>query len=336
MSRILIFLAFLAGNAVSGELTFVSIPAGEYVRGFGHNDREFQRAHLYSTSQQFRSEQPKHRVKLTRPFELSTTEVTVGQFHEFVEATGHVTDAEKNDTGALGFFPDPENRNYVERFRTDPALTWKTPGFLQGDEHPVVCVSLRDAEAFCAWLSKKSRRTCRLPTEAEWEYACRAGKETWYSWGKDPDQAYAHANVADGTLESAHPGTTSFQRAVKLGKNEGDGAIYTAKVASYHPNPWGLFDMHGNVWEWCRDKYQEDRYERLLDGVERRDRETFTMTDPVGPETTDQHEYGDWRVTRGGSWFTAPAYTRCSIRGYAEASEAACYTGFRVLREVEE
>ena len=327
-----IFLGSLLGAALvgGGELTFVPVPAGEFVRGFRHDERLFKKSHLYSTSQDFNSEKPAHRVVISRKYDLSRTEVTVRQFRKFVEATGYRTDAEKGK-GALGFFPD--RKNHVERFQINAETTWRNPGFPQNENHPVVCVSLRDATAFCEWLSKKEDRIIRLPTEAEWEYACRAGSEGWYSWGTDPDLAYQFANVADGALEAAHPGTTRFQRAVRLAEKEGDGAVYTTEVARYQPNALGLHDLHGNVWEWCLDRYQEDHYDRLLDGVPRQEREKFSVTDPRGPETTDQHQYGDWRVIRGGSWFTAPAYARCSARAYAEGGEASCYTGFRLLRE---
>ncbi len=327
-----IVLACLLGTAQAGvgEITFVPVPAGEFVQGFRHDERLFAKAHPYSTSQNFKSEKPAHRVAISKKYELSKTEVTVGQFRKFVDATGYRTDAEKG-RGALGFFPD--RKNHVERFEVNPKITWRDPGFTQNENHPVVGVSLRDALAFCEWLSQKEERMIRLPTEAEWEHACRAGSEGWYSWGTDPDLAYQFANVADGALEAAHPGTTRFQRAVKLGASEGDRAVYTAEVGSYRPNALGLHDLHGNVWEWCHDRYQEDHYERLLDGLPRQEREKFLVTDPRGPETTDQHQYGDWRVLRGGSWFTAPAYVRSSVRAYAEAGEASCYTGFRVLRE---
>lgn len=327
-----IVLACLLGTAQAGvgEITFVPVPAGEFVQGFRHDERLFAKAHPYSTSQNFKSEKPAHRVVISKKYEFSRTEVTVGQFRKFVDATGYRTDAEKG-RGALGFFPD--RKNHVERFEVNPKITWRDPGFAQNENHPVVCVSLRDALAFCEWLSQKEERMIRLPTEAEWEHACRAGSEGWYSWGTDPDLAYQFANVADGALEAAHPGTTRFQRAVKLGASEGDRAVYTAEVGSYRPNALGLHDLHGNVWEWCHDRYQEDHYERLLDGVPRQEREKFLVTDPRGPETTAQHQYGDWRVLRGGSWFTAPAYVRSSARAYAEAGESSCYTGFRVLRE---
>jgi sulfatase modifying factor 1 len=315
-------------------LRLVRVSAGQYLRGFDTNNQREHRFHLthqLSNRQNFKPETPAHQVLLTRDFEISRTEVTVGQFRKFVEATNYVTDAEKNG-GALGCFP--EERNYVDRFHKSPEVTWKTPGFEQTDEHPVVAVSWNDAQAFCRWLSEREQVRYRLPTEAEWEYACRAGTQTWYSWGENPDDAYAHANVADGALEAAQPGTTSFQRAVRLQSDEGDGAVMTARTATYRPNPWGLNDMHGNVWEWCEDRWAADRYQRFFDGVKRQDWSQVEVRDPVFLELTDQHRYGDWRVMRGGAWTCAPAAVRCSIRTFAEAGDAAVYTGFRVVRDV--
>jgi formylglycine-generating enzyme len=331
-----ILMLFTAEAAFALDSAYIRIQAGEYVRGFDQENKaesRFKLAHLYYTTQDLKSETPGHRVQITRAFDLGATEVTVGQFREFVESARYVTDAEKAK-GALGFYP--EEKNAADRFHTEATVTWKAPGFPQTDAHPVVCVSLRDAQAYCDWLTRKTRLTHRLPTEAEWEYACRAGSTAWYSWGTDPSEGRARANLGDGALEARHPGTTRNQQAVNLGASEGDGVVYTAEVGKFKPNAWGLFDMHGNVWEWCQDRYQMDLYERLLDGVERTKRSEFVTVDPRGPETTEQHKYGDWRVIRGGSWFTSVPYARCSIRAYAEASEGSCYTGFRVLREVKE
>ena len=315
-------------------MEFVRIPAGEYQRGFETNNRRehhFHRTHPYSNKQSFKTETPAHRVSITKPFEMAATEVTVGQFRAFVEATRYQTDAEKNG-GALGCFPG--EKDYVDRFHVDPKIFWKSPGFEQSESHPVVGISWSDAQAFCNWLSEKEGATYRLPSEAEWEYACRAGQSTWYSWGEDPDQAYVHANVADGALESAQPKTTSYQRAVRLGAGEGDGVVFTAKTASYRANPWGLYDMHGNVWEWCSDRWSADRYEYFFRDVPRQQRSEVVVEDPVFLDKTDQHKYGDWRVIRGGAWTCAPAAVRASIRTFAEAADATVYTGFRVVREV--
>ncbi len=317
-------------------MQFVRLAAGEYMRGFdesNHGEHRFKMQHRFSNSQSFADEMRAHRVVLTRPFEMSRTEVTVGQFAAFTDSTGYTTDAERGG-GALGCFPD--EKNYVDRFHKSAEVTWKSPGFPQTDQHPVVGVSWNDARAFCGWLSKKEGVTYRLPSEAEWEYACRSGQSTWYSWGEDPDEAYVHANVADGALEAAQPDTTRYQRAVGLAEKDGDGVVFTAAVASYRPNPWGLYDMHGNVWEWCQDLWQADLYRQYFDGVPRPQWGEVLVSDPLLDEKTDQHRYGDWRVIRGGAWTCAPAAVRCSIRTFAEKADSAVYTGFRVVRDVEQ
>ena len=321
----------VASNSLG--MKFVSVPTGRYVCGFDtsqQRERRFDIAHQYSNKQSFKDETPSHYVVLTKPFEIGVTEVTVGQFRSFVEATKYTTDAEQNG-GALGCFP--EEKDYVDRFHKAPEITWRSPGFEQSDTHPVVAVSWNDAQRFCEWLSKKENAQYRLPSEAEWEYSSRAGQTTWYSWGDDPDAAYEHANVADGALEAAQPNTTRFQRAVRLKADEGDGVVFTAKTASYKPNPWGLYDMHGNVWEWCQDRWSADRYERYFDEVPRQERSGVVVTDPLFLEKTDQHKYGDWRSMRGGAWTCAPAAVRSAIRTFADASDAAVYTGIRVVRE---
>ena len=313
-------------------MNFVPVTPGKYRRGFDESQQRgnaFHLAHPYSNRQNFEFDSPSHLVVISKPFEMQTTEVTVAQFRAFVDSTGYRTDAERNG-GALGFFPD--ERDYVDRFHRDPQITWRTPGFEQSDTHPVVAVSHNDATEFCRWLSEKDGSTYRLPSEAEWEFACRAGQSTWYSWGTDPDDAYQHANVADGALESAHPNTTRYQRAVRLNAEEGDGVVYTAKTGQYRPNSWGLYDMHGNVWEWCLDRWSGDLYRRYLDDVAWPKRSEFTVHDPVMLDKTDQHAWGDWRSMRGGAWTCAPASVRCSIRTFAEASDATVYTGFRVVR----
>ncbi len=314
-------------------MEFVRLPAGEYRRGFDRGEpNEFELLHRYSTEPNTNREGPAHRVVLTRPFEVARTEVTVGQFRRFVQATGYVTDAEKNG-GGYGFFP--EETFYVDRFAQAENVTWRTPGFDQTDRHPVVVVSWNDAQAFCKWLSQQEGRTYRLPTEAEWEYACRAGSPDWYAWGKDPDGAYVHGNVADATLEARFEGTTRYQRAVRLEPGDGDGVVFTAPVASYRASAWGLFDMHGNVWEWCQDRWSDDTYERQLLGLSRREWTQVGVTDPFFDTETSQHEYGDWRVLRGGAWTTAPLSVRASIRTFLEAGDGFVYTGFRVVRDVE-
>ncbi len=322
-----------ASNVNSLGMAFVTVSPGTYRRGFdgsSQRDRLFARTHRYSNHADFKFDSPSHLVTLSKSFQIQTTEVTVAQFRAFTDATDYQTDAEMG-AGAFGLFPD--QKRYNDRFQRSPSVTWREPGFAQTDDHPVVAVSWNDATAFCEWLSKKEGVTYRLPNEAEWEYACRAGKTSWYSWGTNPDDAYRHANVADGALETAYPNTTRYQRAVKLEPDDGDGVVFTAPVASFRPNPWGLYDMHGNVWEWCHDRWVPDLYRRYLDDVPHQKRAEFNVDDPVETKKTDQHEYGDWRCMRGGAWTCAPASVRCSIRTYAEAGDASIYTGFRVVRQ---
>jgi formylglycine-generating enzyme required for sulfatase activity/serine/threonine protein kinase len=166
-------------------------------------------------------EGPRHPVRIARPFYLGAHEVTVGQFKAFVAATGHRTEAEKTGKGCLRF---DQNENVM-----DSSCTWRFPGFEASDTHPVVGVTWDDAAAFCAWLSKVDGKRYRLPTEAEWEYACRTGTQTAYAFGDGPKDLEQYAWTAK----------------TRQGK--------IAPVAQLRPNAWGLYDMLGNAWEWCID-----------------------------------------------------------------------------------
>jgi formylglycine-generating enzyme required for sulfatase activity len=286
--------------------------------------------------QGFETDRPAIPVRITRPFQIAAHEVTVGQFRKFVDATLYKTDAERDGKGAFVYHPNVKNE--VDRFAPEPAASWRDPGFEQQDDHPVTCVSWHDAVAFCEWLSKAEGASYRLPTEAEWEFACRAGTDTIYSCGDDPDTVYGHGNVGDAALERALPGTVLRQRVDRLGPADGDGFVYTAPVGKFKPNALGLYDLHGNVWEWCQDCYQ-DRYYVALDKelkAAEKVKGPKTIDDPRGPETTPQHKHGDWRSLRGGSWFVSPISCRSAVRSFAEAGEAYSYIGFRVVREAKE
>ena len=142
----------------------------------------------------------------------------------------------------------------------------------------------------------------RLPTEAEWEYAARSGATTIYLGGDSADTIYAYGNVADAALEAAHPGMALRQRIARLEVGEGDAFVYTSPVASFKPNSRGLFDTHGNVWEWCSDKFHPRYYTQLTGGsVMNSDPLNLpVVVDPQGPETSLHDKYGDWRSIRGG------------------------------------
>ena len=140
-----------------------------------------------------------------------------------------------------------------KEFDFNEKYSWRNTGFEQTDEHPVVNVSWNDAVAFCKWLSKKEGKTYRLPTEAEWEYACRAGTTTRYYSGDDPETLAKVGNVADAALKAKFP---DWKYTIKAS----DGYVFTAPVGKFKPNAFGLYDMHGNAWQWCADWYGEEYY----------------------------------------------------------------------------
>ncbi len=265
-------------------IVLVSIPSGSFF--MGSTDAEIDRIlELYPDAKRsfLTDEQPRHRVRISRPFFLGRHEVTVGQFRAFVDATGYRTDAEKDGKGGFGW------NESAGKFEQDPRYSWRDPGFSQSDVHPVSNVSWRDAEAFCAWLSEEDDRyTFRLPTEAEWEYAARGGTTTLWPEGDDPESLARHGNVADATAKRKHAGWTTI--------SSDDGYLYTAPVGRYVANGFGLQDMLGNVWEWCSDGYASGYYG------------DSPGSDPQGSPGAS------YRVIRGGSWGDDPQACRAAVR----------------------
>jgi len=159
---------------------------------------------------------------------------------------------------------------------------------LDKDTMPVVYVTWDDAVAFASWLSKKTGETFRLPSEAEWEYAARAGSNQSRFWGNNPDEACQYANVADLTAKKERPTWTSFHC--------DDGYAVAAPVGRFKPNGYGFYDMLGNAWEWCQDVYNSEAYTKL------------PKKDPVFTGS------GEYRVMRGGGWSNGPLGIRSSHR----------------------
>ena len=226
------------------------------------------------------SEAPIRRTRITRSFYLSAFETTVGDFRKFVEETGYRTDAERDGKGGDG------KRN--GKWTSGPEFNWRDMGYERGYDQPAVNVSWNDAVAFCGWLSKKEGRRYRLPTEAEWEYACRGGSTRTYFWGEDGARLKEFAWT---------------------GVNSGGGPHPVGKLA---PNPWGLYDILGNAYEYCSDYFVAKPYDPA-DAV-----------DPRGPAT------GTERVVRSGSWGTDPMHPRCAFRGGAGPTHRNMRDGFRV------
>ena len=209
-------------SARSVRMTLILIPAGSCWIGSEPGDPAA-----------LPDERPRHRVRITRPFYLADKEVTVGQFAEFVRSTGHVTSAEREPSQPGASWGGSVYNLRLGRVEPNPGCNWRRPDGQKSaiDDDPVVQVSWVDAVAFCDWLGRVERRTFRLPTEAEWEYACRAGTETRWSSGEDLKALDDHAWTLRNARYAFHA------------------------VGSKKPNPFGLHDMHGNVWEWCCDRY---------------------------------------------------------------------------------
>jgi formylglycine-generating enzyme required for sulfatase activity len=301
-------------------LKLVEIPAGEFMMGSHESLEEMKKTFTQYEARRFNhtDEYPVHKVRITRAFWMGAYPVTIGQFKPFVQVTNYKTDAERNDpsldtpgeprrTGPGGYGYNKETGKLdTER---NPKHTWRDTGFPQADDHPVVDVSWNDAVAFCKWLSEKERKTYRLPTEAEWEYACRAGTTTRYWCGDDPESLLNIANIYDQSSAKVFPEWAKF--ALK----GDDGFPFTAQVGSFRPNPFGLYDMHGNVWQWCSDWYGEDYYAKS------------PVNDPKGPDSGRQH------VRRGGAWHSWAMYVRSSFRNYNTPQSRYFNLGFRVVRE---
>jgi formylglycine-generating enzyme required for sulfatase activity len=269
-------------------MAMLHIPAGEFQMGCPPDELGFLEAETL------------HRVRITRPFFMSATEVTRGQFAAFVEDASYQTEAERENKG--GGYNAKSNLIVTDKKR----YSWRDTGFLQTDSHPVVNVTWNDAQEFCRWLSAKEGLEYRLPTEAEWEYACRAGTTTAYYSGNDPETLATIANYADPTIEEKFGDDLGTTRAR-------DGHLFTAAVGQYKPNAFGLFDMSGNVWEWCDDWYDETYY---------RD---SRIDDPAGLIS------GEYRVIRGGSFLYTPESARSGHRNYDLPVFRDCDSGFRVV-----
>jgi formylglycine-generating enzyme required for sulfatase activity/WD40 repeat protein len=251
----------------------------------------------------FPHEKPLHPVTLTEPFYAATCEVTVKQFREFVTAKEYVTEAEHADTGGSGRHFPPKGE-----FKHDSKTNWLNPGFKQTDDHPVVHVSWNDAVAFCEWLSAKEGRRYELPTEAQWEFACRAGTTTRFFWGDDAGMAHRFANFRENSLYKLHP------EWVEPITTSDDLYPFTAPVGQFEPNAFGLRDMSGNVWEWCSDRFDKDYYSKS------------PPQNPTGSTT------GKTRLLRGGSWVTSPVYGRSAFRdGGIPPYSRYDHIGFRVV-----
>uniref|UniRef100_Q3ANU9 Sulfatase-modifying factor enzyme-like domain-containing protein n=1 Tax=Chlorobium chlorochromatii (strain CaD3) TaxID=340177 RepID=Q3ANU9_CHLCH len=265
---------------------FVLIRGGEFTMGSPESE-----------SERDRDEMP-HRVKVG-DFYIARYEVTTAEFRTFVQETGYRTDAEKTNPSLVfwsGLWPGKAGLNW--RYGTNGKERSGAE-----NNHPVILVSWNDAVAYCKWLSKKHGMNFRLPTSAEWEYACRAGTSTVFNYGDN--LSTTQANYDGNYPYSNHP--------------KGIYRKNTVPVNSFTPNAWGLYNMHGNVAEWCSDWYSEPYYESS--------KANGTVTNPTGPAT------GSNRVMRGGSWYDDARYCRSADINDSTPSYRYINVGFRVVLE---
>lgn len=254
----------------------VVIPAGSFHMGSPEDEQERRP-----------TEGPQHEVRIAQPFALGRHTVMRGEFATFVADTGHLL------TGGI-------HRWNGSSWILDPRADWRSPGFAQTDRHPVVGVSWDDAQAYCAWLAERTGQAYRLPSEAEWEYACRAGTTTpfWTGGTISTDLANYDGNYIYG----------------KGTKGEYRKATVVVDDQAFPGNRFGLSHMHGNVLEWCEDVWHDDYGGAPLDGS------AWTDGDPTR------------RVLRGGSWYYNPRYLRSASRFRDAPENRDGDSGFRVAR----
>jgi formylglycine-generating enzyme required for sulfatase activity len=268
----------------------VVIPAGRFVMGAAPGEEERE-----TLSEPFRHRsQPQHAVEVAG-FSAGKFEITRGQYRVFAEATGRRSD---------GCFVWT-----VDGFEHDPTKDWRNPGYAQDDAHPVACVSWDDASAYARWLAARTGKDYRLLTEAEWEYAARAGTATARFWGDDGNMSCGFANGADLTTATQVPNADTWDIA-----NCSDLYAYTAPVGSYRANSFGLHDMLGNVWEWTQDCWNGNYSGAPVDGSAWAAGDCFL------------------RAVRGGSWEDAPLGVRAAYRVGSPTVIRVYIRGFRVGR----
>lgn len=247
----------------------VLIPAGKFQMGSPDSEGE-------------NDEHPRHTVALSA-FYLDKYEVTNRFFQQFAQQTSYRTTAERE--GKAWAITATGKAEEVSGAHWRKPEGGETVFDSNREEHPVVSVSWEDAQAYCRWTGK------RLPTEAEFEYATRAGTETKYWWGNDNPGSHRVANIGDESLKRLY---SDWPLSIMTGYD--DGSVRTAPVGSFEANPFGLHDMTGNVWEWTSDRYDKQYYGNS------------PRKDPLGQSN------GDFRVLRGGSWTNAPDEVRSANR----------------------
>ena len=248
-------------------------------------------------------EGPARTVHITKPFALGRTEVTRGQFARFVAATGREDppDCAVHDIRA-------------DRWAPQPGYSWRRTGFLQSDDHPALCISYADAASYAAWLAQQTGKPYRLPSEAEWEYAARAGTSTAWYWGEFAETGCGNANLVTSAFIMALGSPAYWQRKLVCF----DTHVFSMPVASFPANPFGLHDMSGNAFEWVADCASTSHEGGPTDGSARTRGADCNL-----------------RFLKGGAFHTPLWLTRSAVRGNALEQELHMGTiGLRVARDL--
>ena len=284
----------------------IPIPAGTFIMGVPPEEEEREKVppRLRGRST------PQHKVSIRESFAIGKYPVTRAEFSAFIRDTAY-------PMGNICWFGGVNSHTHTTEWKKRVGYNWRNPSYPQTDTEPVVCVSWDDAKAYVDWLTRKTRRPYRLPTEAEWEYAARAGSVTARFWGDDPSLACRYADVADISKLKFFGGTPD--REIEGGSifNCSQPFSRTAPVGSYQPNAFGLYDMLGNVWQWVEDCWTPN-YEGAPDD---------------GSARTD----GDCRrrMLRGGSWINPPSEVRSGLRTNQGSIDRTVIHGFRVAGPVD-
>ncbi|PVH24083.1 formylglycine-generating enzyme family protein [Sphingobacterium corticibacter] len=284
----------------------IVVPGGTFMMGATQ-----EQLNLFKISKDRRHwELPRHQVTIPRPFAVGKYEVTLAAFQAFVDETGYEVIG-----GCRTYLPDADPTG--QTFRAN--ISYKDIGFPTPANSPVSCITKENAKAYTHWLSKKTGKNYRLPTEAEWEFFARAGTETAYFWGDEIALGTNFANVYDQSSITANDfraNGNSFEP-----YPGSDGFAYKAPIGSFPPNAFGLHDVIGNVREWVEDVWIDDPIGNYVgaptDGSARKDGLTL------------------FGLSRGGGWYYQPSTTRSSYRDAYLSSEMRGTTwGFRVVRDL--
>lgn len=279
----------------------VVVPAGKFTMGSPSNEPE--RTEI---------EGPQRQVTI-RQFAAGKFDVTRGQWAAFAAAT------KRPLTGGCAWAGPSEEK-------LDPKMSWRTLGFSQDDNHPVVCVTWQDAEDYVSWLSQRTGRKYRLLSEAEWEYAARAGTTTTYPWG------------ASASHEHANYGSDECCSGVAAGRDQW---VNTSPVGAFPPNQFGLHDMHGNVLQWVQDCFAESYSGLAVDGSAYEQSLQLKTAGPFPGFDMKGTNSCAYRMVRGGDWGDPPSMIRSAFRNFGPGPGATLENyrsgglGFRVARGID-